>query len=55
MKKRIIAAILCVTFALFGTLGCEKKPDEEKALGDAAKKVEATADKAADAAEEAVE
>ena len=51
MKKKIIAAILCLAFAFFGTLGCEKKSEPEKIgdkIGDAAEEAAKGAEKAAD-------
>lgn len=52
MKKRLLAAALCVCIGLFCTLGCEKKSDTGKAVDDAAKKLDKAAgdavDKAAD-------
>ena len=55
MTKRILSAVLCVCIGLLGTLGCEKKSKEEKALEDAAKKVEKAADSAADKAKDALD
>lgn len=55
MKKTILSVILCVCFGLLGTLGCEKKSKEEKAIGDATKQVEKAADKAASKAEDMVD
>ena len=55
MRKKILSAVLCVCFGLLGTLGCEKKSKEEKALEDTAKKVEKGAESAADKAEDALD
>jgi len=52
MKKKILIAGVCLLSALFCTLGCEKKSEEEKTLDDVTKQVKKTGQELQKEAEE---